>query len=51
MYEGHMGKANGGTFESGWWEWVGQEGVVGGKWRELYLNSKKYKIKKIKKQN
>ena len=43
MYEGHMDKVKGGRIEDGRWEWVGREGVVGAKWRQLYLKNKKIK--------
>ena len=36
-------KPKGDSIEGGRWGWVGQEGVVGGKWRQLYLNSNKKK--------
>ena len=41
-----MDKAKGDRFEDGRWEWVG---MVGGKWRHLYLNNSKKKKKKKKK--
>ena len=34
-------KPKGGRIEGGRWGWVGQQGVVGGKWRQLYLNNNK----------
>ena len=52
MGKGHRGtyikdtwtKPKGGRTEGGRWEWLGWGGVVGGKWRQLYLNDKnKYK--------
>ena len=39
MYKGHMDKAKGGGIEGGRWEWVGWGGLLGGKWRQLYLNN------------
>ena len=42
-----MDNAKGGRIEGGSWGWVGQGGVVGGKWRSLYLNNNT-KIKKNK---
>ena len=46
--EGHMDKAKGRRFEGGRRGWVGQEGIVGGKWRQLYLNNNKKLFKKKK---
>ena len=37
--------------EGGTWAWVGQEKVVVGKWRQLYLNINKKKGKKRKNPN
>ena len=52
--KGHQGtsikdtwtKAKWGRIEGGRWGWVEQGGVVGGKWRQLYLNCNKKIIKK-----
>ena len=33
--------------EGGRWGWVGQGGVVGGNWRQLYLNNNKKKRNSI----
>ena len=49
MYKGHMDKAKGGRIKGGRWGWMGQGGVQGGKWRQLYLNNSKKIIKKINK--
>ena len=43
-----MDKAKGGKIQGGSWGWVGQGGVVVGKWRQLYLNNKNKKEKKKK---
>ena len=47
-----MDKAQGGRLNGGRWGWVGQEEVVGWKWRQLYLNNnlKKGKLKYILRQ-
>ena len=42
-------KPNGGMIKSGRWGWLGWRGVVGGKWRQLYLNNNLKKKKKEKK--
>ena len=34
-------KPKGGRIKGGKWGWLGWEGVVGGTWRQLYLNNKK----------
>ena len=34
-------KPKGGRIQGGRWGWLGQRGVVGGKWRQLYLNNNK----------
>ena len=34
-------KPNSGRNKGGKWGWLGLEGVAGGKWKQLYLNSKK----------
>ena len=39
MYKGHMNKAKGDWITGGRWGWVGQRGVMGRKWRHLYLNN------------
>ena len=39
MYKGYMDKPNGVRTEGGRWGWVRSEGVVGGKWRQLYSNN------------
>ena len=52
--KGHQGtcrkdtwtKPKGGRIEGGRWGWVGWEGVVGRKWRQLYLNNNK-KVNKL----
>ena len=41
MYKGHMDKIKGGRIQGGKWGWLGWEGVVGGKWRQVYLNNNK----------
>ena len=41
MYKGHMDKVKGGRIEGGRQQWVGQGGVLGGEWRQLYLNNSK----------
>ena len=41
MYKGHMDKDKGGRFEGGKWRWVGWGGMVGLKWKQLYLNNNK----------
>ena len=38
-YKGYMDKAKGGRFEAGRWGWVRRGGMVGGKWRQVYLNN------------
>ena len=43
MYKGPVDKATGGRIDGGRREWVGRWGVVGGKWRQLYLNNNKKK--------
>ena len=41
IYKGHMDRAKGG-WDQGWEVGMaGVGGVVGGKWRQLYLNNKK----------
>ena len=40
-YKGHMDNNKGGGNRGGRWGWVGQRGMVGGKWRQLCLNNKK----------
>ena len=39
-------KPNRGRIEGGKWGWLGWRGVVGIKWRQLYLNNNKVKNKK-----
>ena len=39
MYKGHMDKAEGGMFRGGRWGLVGQRGVAGGKWIQLYFKT------------
>ena len=43
MYKGHMDKTKGDRIKCGnqVWGWLGWVGMVGGKWRQLYLNSNK----------
>ena len=41
-------KPKGGRIEGGSWGWLGSGGVVGRKWRQLYLNNK---FKKLKNKN
>ena len=48
MHKGHMDKAKGGRIDGGIREWVGRRGVVGRKWRQLYLNNNLKKEKKEK---
>ena len=35
-----------GGIKGGRWEWLGWKRVVGGKWRQAYLNNNKKKFKK-----
>ena len=51
MYKGHMDKAEGGMFRGGRWGLVGQRGVAGGKWIQLYFKTIQKKRKKLKKEN
>ena len=45
-YKGHMDKTKGGDgIRGGRWGWLGWEGVVGEKGRQLYLNNNKIKNK------
>ena len=46
MYKGHRDKTEGGGIRGGRWGWQGWRGVVEGKWRQLYLNNNKIKVKK-----
>ena len=47
-YKGHMDKTKGGGGNKGGrCIWLGWEGVVGGKCRQLYLNNNKVILKKI----
>ena len=39
MYKGQVEKAKGCRIEGARWGWLGWEGVVGGKWRQLNLNN------------
>ena len=39
------GPLDGGGIEGGRWEWVGRGKVVLGKWRQLYSNINKKKVK------
>ena len=50
MYEGHMDKTKGGRIEGGRWGWLGLRGLVGVKWRQLYLKNNK-KVRKEGKMN
>ena len=45
MYKGHINKTKGGVGSSVGIGGVGVEGVVWGKWRQLYLNNNKKLIK------
>ena len=46
IYKGHMDKAKG-QWDKGWKVGMaGVGGVVGRKWRQLYLNNNKKKVKK-----
>ena len=40
MYKGHMDKAKGGRIKNEKWGWLGWW-IVGGKWRQVYLNNSK----------
>ena len=40
-------KLKGARIEGGRWRWLGWEGVVGGKWRQLYLKNNKKKFFKV----
>ena len=42
-------KPNEGRIEGGRWEWLRWQGVVGGKWKELYLKNNKKKRENKKK--
>ena len=46
MYKGHTDKAKVGRFEGGRHRWVGWRGMVGRKWRQLYLNNNRKNFKK-----
>ena len=51
MYKGPMDKDNGGgdhRVEGGEVGWLGRGRVVGGKWRQLYLNNNKKKRNEIR---
>ena len=38
-YKGHKDQIKGGGIRGGRWGWLGWEGVVRRKWRQLYLNN------------
>ena len=46
MYKGPMDKAKGRRIEGGSWGWVEWGKVVVGKWRQLYSNNNKKRLKK-----
>ena len=46
MYKGHMDKANGDRIKDGRWGCLRWGGVVGRKWRQLYLNNNKKRLQK-----
>ena len=51
MYKGPMDKPKGGRIEGGRWGWAGRGKAVAGKWRQLYLNNTKKRLKKKKRKN
>ena len=42
-----MDDTKAGRIKGGRWGWLGLGGVMGGKWRQLYLNNKKLKKKNL----
>ena len=47
MYKGPMDEAKEGSIEGGRWGWVGRGKVAVVKWRQLYLNNKKERKRRM----